>query len=308
MDHATFAKLLRKWRESNGYSQRDAADPTHPNYGTPVNLYGVGAIYSAAAALVGSAALRLGEQALEFLPHPLAGRRQRRKRSGVIGVIECRSEGGATHLVDRQHMSLAIAMQLHGVLGATQQHFRDLAMRSRLEAGKTYEGHVLIPRTEGGRFVEVTINGNGEYVFALAGQIDHPTAGGENQLQLAFGVNVNDGSGTANAVGTGTLNIIVEDDSHLAAVSSGKLVNSVGSTLLGSAFDLGGDVLGSSFSVTGNALPTTLKSEGLAVNYSGAGTSQITCSLGGRSSPGCTTAGTGAEVTRNAVLASPVLQ
>ena len=46
-------------------------------------------------------------------------------------------------------------------LGATQQHFRDLAMRSRLEAGRTYEGHVLIPRTEGGRFVEVTINGNG---------------------------------------------------------------------------------------------------------------------------------------------------
>lgn len=33
-----------------------AADPTHPNYGTPVNLYGVGAIYSAAAALVGSQA------------------------------------------------------------------------------------------------------------------------------------------------------------------------------------------------------------------------------------------------------------
>lgn len=32
------------------------ADPTHPNYGTPVNLYGVGAIYSAAAALVGSQA------------------------------------------------------------------------------------------------------------------------------------------------------------------------------------------------------------------------------------------------------------
>ena len=45
--------------------------------------------------------------------------------------------------------------------GDLQQHFRDLAMRSRLEPGKTYEGHVLIPRTEGGRFVEVTINGNG---------------------------------------------------------------------------------------------------------------------------------------------------
>jgi hypothetical protein len=42
-----------------------------------------------------------------------------------------------------------------------QQHFRDLAMRARLEPGKTYEGHVLIPRSEGGRFVEVVTNGNG---------------------------------------------------------------------------------------------------------------------------------------------------
>lgn len=42
-----------------------------------------------------------------------------------------------------------------------QQKFRDLAMRSRLESGKTYEGHVLIPRSEGGRFIEVTINGAG---------------------------------------------------------------------------------------------------------------------------------------------------
>lgn len=25
MDHATFAQLLRKWRERHGYSQRDAA-------------------------------------------------------------------------------------------------------------------------------------------------------------------------------------------------------------------------------------------------------------------------------------------
>lgn len=25
MDHTTFAQLLRKWRERNGYSQRDAA-------------------------------------------------------------------------------------------------------------------------------------------------------------------------------------------------------------------------------------------------------------------------------------------
>ena len=26
MDHTTFAKLLRKWREKNRYSQRDAAE------------------------------------------------------------------------------------------------------------------------------------------------------------------------------------------------------------------------------------------------------------------------------------------
>jgi len=42
-----------------------------------------------------------------------------------------------------------------------QQRFRDLAMRSRLAPGGTYEGHVLLPRSAGGRFVEVTTNGNG---------------------------------------------------------------------------------------------------------------------------------------------------
>jgi hypothetical protein len=44
---------------------------------------------------------------------------------------------------------------------ARQQKFRDLAMRSRLESGATHEGHVLIPRSEGGRFIEVTISGSG---------------------------------------------------------------------------------------------------------------------------------------------------
>lgn len=44
---------------------------------------------------------------------------------------------------------------------ALQQKFRDLAMRSRLESGSTHEGHVLVPRSEGGRFVEITTNGQG---------------------------------------------------------------------------------------------------------------------------------------------------
>ena len=42
-----------------------------------------------------------------------------------------------------------------------QQRFRDLSMRARLEAGKSYEGHVLVPRTEGGRYVEIITNGHG---------------------------------------------------------------------------------------------------------------------------------------------------
>jgi hypothetical protein len=51
-----------------------------------------------------------------------------------------------------------------------RQRFRDLAMRARLAAGQTYEGHLLVARAEGGRFVEVMINGHGQarrYGFAL---------------------------------------------------------------------------------------------------------------------------------------------
>lgn len=44
---------------------------------------------------------------------------------------------------------------------AMQQRFRDLAMRARIGAGETCEGHVLLPRREGGRYVEITISGGG---------------------------------------------------------------------------------------------------------------------------------------------------
>ncbi len=44
-----------------------------------------------------------------------------------------------------------------GGLQNIQQRFRDLSIRSRLDAGRTFEGHVLIPRAEGGRFVDVTL-------------------------------------------------------------------------------------------------------------------------------------------------------
>lgn len=45
---------------------------------------------------------------------------------------------------------------------AMQQHFRDLTMRARIGPGETCEGHVLVPRKEGGRFVEINTNGTGK--------------------------------------------------------------------------------------------------------------------------------------------------
>jgi hypothetical protein len=45
---------------------------------------------------------------------------------------------------------------------AMQQHFRDLTMRARIGAGETHEGHVLVPRKEGGRFTEITTCGGGK--------------------------------------------------------------------------------------------------------------------------------------------------
>lgn len=45
--------------------------------------------------------------------------------------------------------------------GEIQQRFRDLAMRARIGAGETREGHVLVPRKEGGRYAEIVTNGGG---------------------------------------------------------------------------------------------------------------------------------------------------
>lgn len=53
---------------------------------------------------------------------------------------------------------------------AFRQRFRDLRMRARLQPGFAYEGHVLVPRSEGGRYVQVTLNGGGHVLrfgFAL---------------------------------------------------------------------------------------------------------------------------------------------
>ena len=43
-----------------------------------------------------------------------------------------------------------------------QQRFRNLTMRARIGPGETHEGHVLVPRKEGGRYVEITTNGKGK--------------------------------------------------------------------------------------------------------------------------------------------------
>ncbi len=46
--------------------------------------------------------------------------------------------------------------------GGLRQRFRDLTMRARIGPGETCEGHVLVPRHEGGRFVEITLSGTGK--------------------------------------------------------------------------------------------------------------------------------------------------
>ena len=72
----------------------------------------------------------------------------------------------ATHL-DPDHYTADEAAFLFrhrlGGLGHEElkQRFRDLAMRARLEPGSRHEGHVLVPRSEGGRYVEITTNGQG---------------------------------------------------------------------------------------------------------------------------------------------------
>lgn len=48
------------------------------------------------------------------------------------------------------------------VYPAMQQRFRDHTMRARIGAGETHEGHVLVPRKEGGRYVEITTNSQGK--------------------------------------------------------------------------------------------------------------------------------------------------
>lgn len=53
---------------------------------------------------------------------------------------------------------------------AMQQRFRDLTMRARIGTGETHEGHVLVPRKEGGRYAEIATNGGGKarrFGFAL---------------------------------------------------------------------------------------------------------------------------------------------
>lgn len=46
--------------------------------------------------------------------------------------------------------------------GGVRQRFRNLTMRARIGPGETCEGHVLVPRHEGGRFVEISLNGSGK--------------------------------------------------------------------------------------------------------------------------------------------------
>lgn len=43
-----------------------------------------------------------------------------------------------------------------------RQKFHDLAIRARLQPGQTYQGHILLPMSEGGRYIQVVLSGSGQ--------------------------------------------------------------------------------------------------------------------------------------------------
>lgn len=62
-----------------------------------------------------------------------------------------------------------------------RQHFRDLSMHVRVDPATAQDGYLLLPRIEGGRFVEIAIAGTGLLRFGLAlrlpdGEFDYEKA------------------------------------------------------------------------------------------------------------------------------------
>lgn len=151
----------------------------------------------------------------------------------------------ATHL-DPDHYTADEAAFLFrrrlGGLGHEElkQRFRDLAMRARLEPGSRHEGHVLVPRSEGGRYVEITTNGQGQvrrFGFPLRtpdGHFDfermrpeaiYPDGGRENLSRVQFRQRLTDLPATVkNAKGSAEgdpLNLVIvgEASEMMAALS-----------------------------------------------------------------------------------------
>jgi VCBS repeat-containing protein len=136
----------------------------------------------------------------------------------------------------------------------------------------TNSGHTLDGTINGGttNILHVTIDDAGTYNVTLNGPVDHANTTEEDNLSIAIGVGVNDGTTTTNS----SLTVIVEDDSPTIGTIDNSLTNnnpahavSVGNLHFSVGGDAGGDVVsiaytGPALTVGGAAVLTSLNGTG----------------------------------------------
>ncbi|MGJ4802980.1 Ig-like domain-containing protein [Luteimonas sp. SDU82] len=79
----------------------------------------------------------------------------------------------------------------------------------------------LIGTADGNEVLRATIDLDGNYEVTLSGPVDHPPGGGENTTTVELTVTAGDG---VNPSGTGTLNVVVQDDAPVASPGSADVV------------------------------------------------------------------------------------
>ncbi|WP_458701564.1 Ig-like domain-containing protein [Sulfurospirillum sp. 1307] len=74
----------------------------------------------------------------------------------------------------------------------------------------------LVGSANGNEIISVHVENNGDYTVTLSGPVDHPENSVEDVLSFDVGVNVSDGTNTANSTTSATLSIGIEDDMPVA--------------------------------------------------------------------------------------------
>jgi T1SS-143 domain-containing protein len=133
--------------------------------------------------------------------------------------------------------------------------------------------NTIIGSAGGEEVLRATIDNSGNYTVNLSKAVDHPVAGEEDLLSLAFGVVVTDAAGGINP---GTLHVNIEDDSPVAInqftriadiVSNTDTVNSSGNIGLGADGGYVGSVTHAGITYTFDGVNTVTSSNGSAVNF-----------------------------------------